>query len=359
MKILFLVPYPLQEAPSQRFRFEQYFTFLEKNGRHWTVKTFLTSQNGKTFYKSGNHLAKLRTLLTGFFDRWLTLWKVPQYEYVFIHRETAPIGPPFLEWVIAQVLKKKIIYDFDDAIWLSDKTDECSLEKMIRWRSKVASICKWSYKISCGNDYLANYASQLNNRVIVNPTTIDMVKVNLETTKIDFKKKENEVVIGWTGSHSTLKYLKQLESVLLQLEKNYPYVKVLIIADQEPSLTLERLQFVKWNKDTEIQDLLPISIGIMPLPDDYWTKGKCGFKALQYMSLGIPTVASPVGVNAKIIQHGQNGLLAETHEEWFSTLQRLILDRDERSRLGQAGKKTVEESYSVSSNESNFLSLFS
>lgn len=359
MKILFLVPYPLQEAPSQRFRFEQYFTFLKKNGHLWVLKSFLNSQNGKTFYKSGNFLSKLGALITGFFNRWITLWKIPAFDFVFVHREAAPIGPPIFEWIISKVLQKRIIYDFDDAIWLSDKTDEGFLEKTIRWRSKVALVCKWSYKISCGNDYLANYARPFNNQVIVNPTTIDMAKVNLESTKIDFKADETEVIIGWTGSHSTLKYLEQLESVLQQLAKKHPQVKVLVIADRKPSLTLDRLQFVKWSKETEIQDLMPISIGIMPLPNDEWTKGKCGFKALQYMSLGIPTIASPVGVNTKIIQHDYNGFLAQTSEEWLTCLERLISNVEERKRLGQEGQKTVEAHYSVLSNEANFLSLFS
>lgn len=357
MKILFLVPYPLNEAPSQRFRFEQYFQVIAKDGHLYSVMPFLNSQDWKIFYQSGRLIRKFQILLMGIFSRFLALFQALHYDFIFIHRELAPIGPPILEWLVAKVFRKKIIYDFDDAIWQTDNTNESSFEKMIRWRSKVASICKWSYKVSCGNEYLANYARQFNDNVLINPTTIDMEHVQKYSTGY-LPQRDDHIVIGWTGSHSTLKYLKQLEPVLQHIEKMYPKTSVQVIADRAPKLALERLMFVPWSKVSEIRDLQSITIGIMPLPDDEWTRGKCGFKALQYMALGIPAVVSPVGVNSQITRHGQNGLFASTPEEWITALQMLILNQDERKRIGEAGKKTVDERYSVSSNEANFLGLF-
>jgi glycosyltransferase involved in cell wall biosynthesis len=371
MFIFFLTPYPLNEAPSQRFRFEQYIQLLKDSGFSVNVQSFLPESTWKVFYSRGNTFQKITLLVSGFIRRMSVLFKFKSFQYIFIHREAAPIGPPIFEWFIAKVFRKKIIYDFDDAIWLTDKTNESKLEKIIRWRGKVSAICKWSYKVSCGNEYLATYARQFNANVVVNPTTIDTGQVhNLSQYKrasLSYRSDEappqrgqgGEVVIGWTGSHSTLKYLISLEPVLQTIEQENLNVSFLVIADCKPELNLNKLNFVLWNKRTEVSDLLKMDIGIMPLPDDDWAKGKCGFKALQYMAMEIPCVVSPVGVNTSIVDHGVNGYLAASAAEWKNYLIRLITDSALRKKLGEAGRQKVIHDYSVLSNTKNFLELFS
>ncbi len=354
--ILFLVPYPLKESPSQRFRFEQYFHVLEQHGHRYQVQSFLDSHNWRTFYTSGKILKKIVTLFRGFGKRSGILFRLFSYDFIFIHREAAPVGPPLFEWIIAKILRKKIIYDFDDAIWLTDNAHEHAIEKMIRWRSKVRTICKWSYRISCGNEYLCAFARQYNSIVVYNPTTIDTVGLH-KPLKINPTNKD-KVTIGWTGSHSTLKYLKTIEPTLAKLEKEYPQSEIMIIANQNPNLQLQSLKFLPWKIETESEDLSKIDIGIMPLPDDEWTKGKCGFKALQYMAMGIPTVVSGVGVNVRIVDHSINGFHATTQMDWFDFLSRLINDQALRKAMGESGRKKVIDYYSVSSNTSTFLSLF-
>jgi glycosyltransferase involved in cell wall biosynthesis len=355
MNLLFLTPYPLHEAPSQRFRFEQYFSLLQLQGHQIRTQSFLSSHTWRLFYSPGHHVKKILALGAGFLRRFRILFSMASYHFVFIHREAAPVGPPVFEWIIAKLLQKKIIYDFDDAIWLTDKTDESPLERFARWRSKVSLICQWSYKVSCGNQYLADYARQFNNRAVIIPTTID--------TKAFFNPSpgftnKSILTIGWTGSHSTLKYLNAIINVIQHLEEKYNHLHFLVIANQNPNLSLPRFSFLPWKKETEAEDLQQIDIGIMPLPDDAWTRGKCGFKALQYMALGIPCVASPVGVNMEIIQHGQNGFLAARDDEWKTYLEMLIENSELRKKIGEAGQRKVEAGYSVSSNTSNFLSLF-
>ncbi len=354
--ILFLVPYPPQESPSQRFRFEQYFHALEQNGHRYDVQSFLDSRNWQSFYTSGKILKKVTALLSGFVKRFGILFRVPSYDFVFIHREAAPLGPPVFEWIIAKMLRKKIIYDFDDAIWMTDKTHESFIAKVIRWRGKVRTICAWSYKVSCGNEYLCAFARQYNSTIMYNPTTIDTENLhNPQKTKPADKK---NITIGWTGSHSTLKYLNLVEAVLARLEQRYPQIEVLIIANQKPDLQLKSFKFLSWQLETEAEELANIDIGIMPLPDDEWAKGKCGFKALQYMAMEIPTVVSGVGVNSTIVDHGMNGFLASSEEDWFNFLSRLVNDPELRKTMGESGRKKVIGHYSVSSNASNFLSLF-
>src|SRR5688572_17999447 len=162
MKILFLVPYPTDEAPSQRFRFEQYYSILLQNGHTYSTQSFLSLSAWKKLYRQGNVVLKAWSIVLGLLKRFMILFTLSRYDFVFIHREAASVGLPLFEWLMSRVFRKKIIYDFDDAIWTTDKTAEPWLQKTFRWRNKVSSICKWSYKVSCGNHYLATYAGQFN-----------------------------------------------------------------------------------------------------------------------------------------------------------------------------------------------------
>lgn len=294
----------------------------------------------------------------GFLNRVMLLPSVRQFDFVFIHREATPIGPPWFEWMVAKVFRKKIIYDFDDAIWLANTSHENNLASKLKWHGKVESICKWSYAVSCGNDYLCNYAKQFNGRVVLNPTTIDTHKLH-NTILYPAKIKSTQVIVGWTGTHSTLKYLNPVIPVIQSLERKFrEQLKFVVIADKKPSFQLSSLHFVQWSKETEVQDLLQFDIGLMPLTDDVWAKGKCGFKALQYMAMGIPVIASPVGVNQNIIDEGVNGFLCQSLSQWEEKISQLIKDHDLRKRMGDAGRLKISNNYSLDSNSDNFLSLF-
>lgn len=354
-KILIICPYPTGLAPSQRFRFEQYISHLEEMGFYTVIEPFFTEKAYVALYQNGNIGPKIRAITESYLRRLSLLLHAAPFDFIFIHREATPIGPPLIEWWLAKVLNKKIIYDFDDAIWLTDKRDETRVEKILRWRSKVKSICQWSYRISCGNNYLASFARRYNANVSIIPTTVDTV--HLHRTSTSSKVENRKVTIGWTGSHSTLKYLQVIVPVLKSLEAKYPYVETLVIADRNPTLPLQNFTFRSWNKESEMHDLSGIDIGIMPLPDDDWTKGKCGFKALQYMALEIPAVVSAVGVNAEIIDNDQ-GYLCNTPEDWFLCLEKLILDPDLRKRMGKRGRQKVIERYSADANTETFRSLF-
>ena len=359
MKILFLFPYPLKEAPSQRFRFEQYLGLLEKKGFQNVYQSFWDEQAWKILYKSGHTLKKIIGFLKGITRRYLMLFRLSKIDFVFIHRECLPIGPPVFEWMVAKILKKKVIYDFDDAIWLPNTSQENKSITFLKWHSKVAAICNWSHKVSCGNSFLAHYARQFNKNVIVNPTTIDTATFH-NPALYSVKKKSDAAVIGWTGTQSTLPYIISLVPVLAKLEAKRPgCIRLLIVANKNPQLEQKFVDFLPWSKETEIEDLMQMDIGVMPLHDDAWSNGKCGFKALQYMSLEIPTLASPVGVNMEIIENGVNGFLCRTENEWIGHLEHLIAHESQRKQLGILGRQKVISSYSVSSNSSNFLGLFS
>ena len=343
--------------PSQRFRFEQYLEWLRQNNFNITFLPLYGHSTWQFINGNRNLIQRTVRIWASIALQIFKVFKVTGKDFVLVHREILPLGPPILEWTISKIFRKKIIYDFDDAIWLTDNNNESWLKKKLRWRGKVGWICKWGHKVSVGNEYLARYARQYNLHVVVNPTTIDTE--NLHNPKLcPQKNNDNNVMIGWTGSHSTLKYLEKLQPVLKMIGERYKQASFLVIADQPPALDLKGTVFVQWSKETEIEDLLKIDIGVMPLPDDAWARGKCGFKILQYMALGIPSIASPVGANMEVIKHGKNGLLCTTEAEWLAAFDLLINNVNLRKEIGAEGRKTVTERYSVLSNASNFLSLF-
>ena len=353
MKILFIVPYPTDKAPSQRFRFEQYYELLNEKGIEYDIKPFRSNEIWDILYLPGRFLKKAFGILGGLFKRFLLLFKLKQYDYIFIHREATPIGPSFFEFFASRWLKKKIIYDFDDAIWIPNYSEANSFFSFLKGYGNVHKICSYAYKISCGNEYLCDYAKQFNTNVVYNPTTID---TNNYHNRVKDQNGE-DFVIGWTGSHSTIRYIGEIVPVIAKLEKKYTFT-FRVISDFKPEFELESLEYVKWKKESEINDLLGFNIGIMPLVNDKWANGKCGFKALQYMSLGIPALVSPVGVNSRIVDHGLNGFICDTPEEWETAIETLLKNRESLGEMSKQTRKKIIDHYSVKSNSDNFIGLF-
>ena len=351
MNILFLCPYPHGEAPSQRFRFEQYFQVLEKENCEYSVSSFLDMETWDVLYEKGHFAQKTLGILKGFFRRCALIFDVKKFDKIFIHREVAPLGPPVFEWILAKVYRKKIIYDFDDAIWMKNTSDENAIASALKWHSKVSSICKWSSHVSVGNAFLTDYASQFNASVTLNPTTIDTNTVHVPSHS------DNSVpVIGWTGTHSTGKYLTELLPVLGQIYDQHKF-KFLYISNKAPDVQFPNMEFVKWNKESETADLNRIDIGLMPLQDDAWAQGKCGFKALQYMALEIPALVSPVGVNSDIVENGIHGFHCTTEKDWKMRIIEMLQQPELRDILGKNGRKKVIAEYSVQSNTQNFMRI--
>ncbi|MDZ4793549.1 MAG: glycosyltransferase, partial [Bacteroidota bacterium] len=282
------------------------------------------------------------------------LFKIKKYSYVFLQREAAPLGPPIFEWLYIKLCGKKLIYDFDDAIWLENASQHNSLSYILRNPGKVKYICKLAYRVSCGNEYLCSYAKQFNSNVVYNPTCVDTEKRH----NIISTHNVSKITIGWTGTFSTLKYLDIVIPSLKKLQEKYDF-NIKIICNQQPLFEMKNLSYVEWTEQNEVAELASCQIGLMPLTIDEWSEGKCGFKLIQYLSLGIPAVSSPVGVNKKIIEQGKNGFLCTNDAEWYNAIEKLILDSELRQKMGEEGRKKIVNEYSLLSNKENFLGLFS
>lgn len=354
MKVIFLVPYPHNEVASQRFRFEQYYDILKEEGILFTYRSFYTKWFYKVLYTRGKYILKISGLLAGFVRRIFHVFETLRYDSVFIHRELAPLGPPLFEWTISRLFQKKIIYDFDDAIWLQDPSGKRSLITLLKWHSKVSRICSWSFRISCGNDFLAGFARRYCSQVTINPTTIDI------SASRDFLSDHDghPLTIGWTGTHSTLPYLHGIIKPVRKILAENPGMKFLVICNRQPDFHFAGLDFKVWEMKSELKDLQKIHVGLMPLPDTDWARGKCGFKILQYFSLGIPAIASPVGVNRNMIREGVNGFLCTDENSWYNRLNQLISNTGMRKKFGILGREIVRDHYSNTANRTNFLRLF-
>lgn len=351
-KVLIVSAHRPNRSPSQRFRYEQYIPFLEQHGYHFTYSFLISEQDDKFFYQPGFYFKKAGVLLKSLAIRCKDVFRANEFDIVFIQREALMLGTSFFERLLAKK-KAKLIFDFDDAIWFPNIEGGNKALSFLKRPSKTQEIIKVADKILAGNQYLADYAKTHNNNVDVIPTTIDLSYHHLNE-----QASSNEVCIGWTGSFSTLPYFELLLPVLGKLKKEFPQISFKIIVDEDKYYPEIDTQTTKWDKSTEIAELNKITIGIMPLPNDEWTRGKCGFKGLQYMSLKKACVMTAIGVNTEIIQSGVNGFLVQTDQEWYERLKTLIIDEQLRNHLAEQGYKTIQAHYSVEGNKQKYLSLF-
>lgn len=340
--MIFIVPYPIEGA-SSRLRVWQYLDHLEELGIKCCFRPFMSSAFYKMVYQPGHFGLKTYHFIISTLKRFLDLTRMKKYDLVFVQRETIPFGPPIFEWMMTKILRKPLIYDFDDAIFLKTKSKYNNLVQFLKSPQKVSKIIKMSTCVIVGNKYLQEYALKFNPNVYIVPTCVDIEGFNPPV-----KKKENDsVVLGWIGSHSTAPYLIQLKDVFLKLKRQCPNLTIKLIGAESIANELPGTQCLKWKMENEFSNLCSFDIGIMPIPNNPWTRGKCGFKILQYMGIGIPVVCSPVGINIEIVKNGVNGFWAMTEEEWYEKLETLIENPELRSKIGYRGRNTVEISYSV------------
>ncbi len=353
-RILFIATHRKDRAPGQRFRFEQYFDYLNTKGFQCEFSFLFDASDDKAFYSHGKLLTKAVIFIRTFLKRFFETGKAKKFDIIFIFREAHIIGNTYLEKRFKRS-GAKLVFDFDDAIWLQDMSDANKRFKFLKNSAKTPDIISLCDMVFAGNQYLADYAGDYCDDVRIVPTTID-------TNEYAYVNKQNtgKVCIGWSGSITTIKHFGTALPFLRQIKERYgDKVSFKVIGDGNYINEELDIKGVPWTKEDELQQLSEIDIGIMPLPDDKWAKGKCALKGLQYMALGIPTIMSPVGVNSDIIQDGENGYLANEESEWTDKLSQLVDSFELRKRIGDQGRKTVVEEFSVTANQELYLKCFS
>lgn len=341
MRVLLLLKFDWNMVPGQRYRIEQWTPWLREHGVELQAAGMIGASQQRLLHRSGRPLQKGLMLGWCMARRLLHLLRARKADVVWLYRTAWPIGPALPELMLARS-GVPFVYEFDDAIWLPDTTEGNRRWRSLKFSGKTATICRLAAHVVVGNAFLAEYARRHNPHVTVIPTTID---TDHYVPRRDYRS-EGPLVIGWSGSVTTLPHLRLLDDVLRRVGRQEP-IALHVVGTDSYRLDGVPTRAVAWQAERQVAELQQFDVGVMPLPDDDWSRGKCACKALEYMAVGVPAVVSPVGVNDTIIRDGQNGLTAATDDEWVHKLTALARDARLRERLGRAGRTTVEDVYSV------------
>lgn len=334
-------------APGQRFRIEQWEPHLrDEHGITIEYQPFESPALTRVLYENGRAMEKAVLVLRDTIRRRSIVPFARKHDVVIIYREAGLIGPPIYEWLISRT-EVPIVYDFDDAIWAPPKRTTVSTNdafRILKFSSKTAAICRMANVVTVGNEYLASWARKHNEEVHVVPTSIDLGAYPVQPPVPD----DEPFTIVWSGTFSTLGHL-ELARVPLERLAQRRSVRLNVICDRPLARAIAGVdtRFIPWQADAEARSIGTGHVGIMPLPDDDFTRGKCGCKALQYMAAGRVAVASPVGVNSDIIQDGENGFLVSSEEAWVETLEELATSKALCERVAAAGRRAVEQRFSA------------
>ena len=343
MKVLYLARYGRLGA-SSRVRGYQYLPYLREIGLDITLAPLLPDAYLAALY-AGRRPA-LPAVLAAYARRFATLLQRQRFDVLWLEYEALPWLPAWLE-SLALAEGTPYLVDYDDAVF--HRYDLHPDKWVRRWLgSKIDTVMRRAAVVTCGNEYLAARARQAGaRRVEILPSVIDLVRYPLRGQSPELQQLRDGVpVIGWIGSPATSHYLELVHRPLAEVCRDGK-ARIRLVGARDPYWPDVPHDVLPWSEDGEAVMLDTLDIGIMPLPDMPWERGKCGYKLVQYMACGKPVVASPVGVNREIVSHGVNGFLAETADQWVEALSRLLGDPDLRQRMGAAGRARVERSYAI------------
>jgi glycosyltransferase involved in cell wall biosynthesis len=342
LRLLVLTPKPRGLSPGQRFRLEQWAPHVEaRHGIRLDFLPFESPRLTKVLYERGHFPEKALLTLWDFARRAAAVVRAQRYDGVIVYREAALLGPAIYERLLAWT-QTPLFFDFDDAIWLPTQLSANGIFAKLHFWGKTATTARLSSAVLVGNEHLASWARAHNDNVFVIPTSIDLDRYPVQPELAD----EESFVVGWSGSLHTLPHFEHARPALTRLAK-LRRLTVTVICNRPPERPIDGAKnvFIPWREAGEAENIGRVHVGIMPLPDDEFARGKCGLKALQFMATGRPVVISPVGMNRDLVQHGENGFLASSVNEWVTALERLAGSADLRRQIGAAGRRTIETGY--------------
>jgi glycosyltransferase involved in cell wall biosynthesis len=350
MRVLALTKYGFRAATTRQ-RFRQYEPALAAAGITVDYAPLLDDDHLQRLVAGKS--TSLFAVARGYVRRLIALIGARRFDVLWVHYELFPYLPGTFER-LATVWRKPVIVDYDDAIFHIYDAAPNPLVRRFLGR-KLAPLLRRAAACCCGNAYLQRYAEQYCPNSIILPTVVD-TSVYRPSSK---SETDGAPVIGWIGSPSTWRNVQPLLPLLRRLHDEFGVrLRVVGAGDGARGDRFDGLELVEWSEESEVADVQGMDIGIMPLRDGPFERGKCGYKLIQYMACGLPVVASPIGVNSDIVSDGENGFLASSEDEWRRALERLIGDRALRERMGQLGRKRVENGYSLASQAPRLVELF-
>lgn len=348
MKVLALTRYDTTGA-SSRVRLLQYLPYLKRAGIDISVSPFLSEIYLSRLYSGLSF--DFKDILKSYINRVHKLLSAQTYGVLWVEKELFPWLPCLFENLFLRNCDR-IIVDFDDAVFLRYQQHKSSF---VRWQLKDKFdriMCKADH-VTVGSRYLFDYAKSLGANVSLLPSVVDLEKYHVRN-----EPNKNITTVGWIGSPATEKYLLGISDVLKRLA-GLESIQITAVGAASPLLSELNIQILPWTLDTEVRRIQQFDIGIMPLQDSQWERGKCGYKLIQYMACGIPSVASSVGMNCEIIEHGKDGFLVRTSEEWIDAINTLLNDGDLYKSVSANAREKVEQRFSVQSCLDEFISVLS
>ena len=346
MKVLYLTKYP-RNAASSRLRSYQYFPYLEKNGFKVTVSPLFNEKYITQLYAK-EPISKIN-LISCYYRRFMVLLTIKKFDKIVIEKE---LFPYFFSWFesVLYYLNVKYVVDYDDAIFHNYDLKSNRLFLFLL-KNKIYNVMKYSGTVIAGNAYLAQKANESGAKNIVNiPTVID---INNYIVK---KNEHKKVILGWIGSPSTFKYVEAILPVITALFSKFD-IEFHVIGAKNELPFHPNVKYFDWSEQTEVELIANFDIGIMPLDNSPWELGKCSYKLIQYMGCGVAVVASPIGMNTEVVTEGENGFLADTHQEWIDKLSILIENENLRHTMGHNGRQRVTAHYCVQNSFSTLISV--
>lgn len=338
MKVLFLTKYTAQGA-SSRMRTFQYLPLYKEAGIECVVKPFFNDSYLEHLY-SGKGTASL--VFSFYLKRLLVLLSILKYDKIYIEKEIFPYLPPFAEWILF-ILKRKYIVDYDDAIFHNYDLNKNIIVRIFL-KNKIDSVMKYAEVVIAGNTYLAQRATDAGaKQTEIIPTVVDLTRYPKRS-----KKRQDKFVVGWIGTPSTFdKHLLLIKDWLIKAQQLLNVELHVIGITKSEVFMGGHIKLIPWTENTEAARLSEFDVGIMPLKDSPWERGKCAYKIIQYFAMGIPVIASDVGMNAEVCLNGETGFLANTEEEFLDALKFLITHEDVRNEMGMKGRQVVEKTFNV------------
>lgn len=339
-RVVLVLPKYTRSGASSRLRTYQYLPFLEEKNWQFTVKPLFDEAYLDSLYK-GKRRSRV-SMVFAYLRRFFVILRASRYRFIWFEKELFPYMPAWIELLLA-LFGLKYVVDYDDAIF---HNYDLSRNKWIRRfiGNKIDIVMRNAYCVIAGNEYLAERARTAGaKRVVVIPTVVDHHRYFF------YKQPQETITIGWIGSPTTQKYVEDLLPVLQELgqESDFRLLLVGATADIVSRLPGIDVDVKPWSEGTETNLIQTMDIGIMPLQDGPWERGKCGYKLIQYMASGVPVIASPVGVNPSIVYGSGCGLLAADFSQWKKSFSRLINDPPQRKLFGEAGRRAVQERFSL------------
>ncbi|MCJ8502481.1 glycosyltransferase family 4 protein [Desulfatitalea alkaliphila] len=337
MKLLALPKYP-RIGPSSRLRLFQFLPYLQSAGISVQVQPLVGSDYIRKLFSAGQR--PLFDLFFGYWNRLRLLNKIDDTDLIWIEKELFP-WIPGVDVKLLNKINRPFVVDYDDAVFhLYDQHHRRFIRKILG--KKIGWIMHSAKLVTVGNTYLADYAERAGADCIqIIPTVVDTMRYGFRS------KPDRDFCIGWIGSPITQRYLENIRGAL-EIVVREDRLRLVLVGASNSALRGISSEIVQWSEETEVESIQKFDVGIMPLPDNSFERGKCGYKLIQCMACGVPVVASPVGINQTIVQHGVHGYHARTQDEWVSCLRLLAANRELREKMGRKAREKVMREFALS-----------